>query len=89
MKKIVKFHTPLYKPLDLVVEIENPYDIAGEFSVEIIESDNVNGTIQNPFKPSSHKEDKLESPSIKPSISTGSELSKSSSQSFGAKLRLS
>lgn len=78
----------MYSPLDLSVEVENPYDQAGEFSVRILESDNVNGTIQNPFKTNSKNEEKFELPSIKPSLSHESELSKTSSQSSDEKLKL-
>lgn len=77
----------MYKPVELSVDVENPYDQAGEFTVRILESDNVNGTIQNPFKSNHQTEEKFELPSVKPSMSNESDMSKSSSLSFDGKLK--
>jgi hypothetical protein len=46
----MKVATPLYKARDFEIEIENPYDQAGEFKLTIIESDTRNGHITNPYK---------------------------------------
>ncbi|CAF0834043.1 unnamed protein product [Brachionus calyciflorus] len=87
-KKIVKFQTPLYKPFDMSIEIENPYDQSGVFTVRIIESDNINGVINNPFNPELSK--KEETTALSPNKQSNlSDNSKSSSQSFtGSKIRL-
>lgn len=47
--KTVKLQTPLYKPCDFEIEVENPYDKEGEFKINIIESSTRHGVIRNPF----------------------------------------
>lgn len=49
LKKLFKLETPLYKPVEMTIDIENPYDKAAEFKVKIIESGSRNGTVRNPF----------------------------------------
>ena len=48
----MKLQSPLYKPLDFEIDAENPYEQPGEFKVTIIESNNRNGIILNPFNSS-------------------------------------
>lgn len=61
-QKIVKFQSPLYKPKEIHVEIENPYHEAAEFKVSILESSSKTGMIRNPF----NRDDKTPSPTLKP-----------------------
>lgn len=65
-KKIIKFQSPLYKPKELHVEVENPYHEAGEFKVSILESSSKNGMIRNPFN-QENSSDKTASPTLKSS----------------------
>jgi hypothetical protein len=45
----LRYQSPLYKLSDIIIDVENPYNENGEFKVTIIESNNKNGIIRNPF----------------------------------------
>ena len=47
----MKLQSALYKPFELEVEVENPYNEAGEFRVSLVESSVNGGLILNPFNP--------------------------------------
>jgi hypothetical protein len=55
-KKTLKFASAMYQPTETYIEVENPYDQSGEFKVSIIESDDRNGNIKNPFGRQTEKE---------------------------------
>jgi hypothetical protein len=48
-KKIIKFQSPLYKQSESKLDIESPYDHAGEFKIKILETGEKSHDIQNPY----------------------------------------
>ena len=48
-KKVVKFQSALYKQRESNIEIENPYEHAGEFKVAILETGEKSESMPNPF----------------------------------------
>lgn len=53
-KKIIKFQSGLYKQTESRLEIENPYDQAGHFSIKVLETGEKSDSISNPFSTSSN-----------------------------------
>lgn len=70
----------------MVVDVENPFEQSGEFKVKIIESSNKNGSIRNPYNPEQEFENEFEtmSESFKPNVTSITEQSKSSIETYGA-----
>ena len=50
----------MYKPEEIEVDIENPYDEGAEFLVSIVESMTRNGIVKNPFLRKPNEVDDLE-----------------------------